>query len=119
MIENIKKAWGKNKKPKRIWIVAGSAILVNVLYVVFPKTFFNVIQVGKTVWADQLDEKRTKFYKSDEKFYDIAKEQPPYPTVATYDAKLWKFVKMHGEDGDYIWNVGKDIKFVLQKEAVL
>ncbi len=111
IIENIKKAWGKNKKPKRMWIVAGSGILVNVLYKIFPKTFFNVVEVGKEIWSDQLDETRTKLYKKEENFWDIAKEQPPYPTVSTYDAKLWKFAKAHGEDGDYIWNVGKDIKF--------
>jgi hypothetical protein len=111
MVENIKKAWGKNKQPKRMWMVTGSAVLVNILYKVFPKTFFNVVRVGKKIWDDQLDLKRTKLYESVEKFYDVAKEQPPYPTVSTYDAKLWTFVKENGEDGDYIWNVGKDIKF--------
>ena len=111
MFSNIKKAWGNKEKPKRIWIVAGSAILLNILYNVFPDTFFNVVQVGKTIWKDQIEYgKRTKLYISSQKFQNIAREQPPYPTVSTYDAKLWEFVKLHGENGDYIWNVGKDIK---------
>jgi hypothetical protein len=111
MKDNIKKAWGEKEHPKRLWLVSGSAILLKVLYSIFPKTFFNVIQVGKTIWEDQLNTTRTKLYISTEKFANIAKEQPPYPTVSTYDAKLWKFVKKYGENEDYIWNVGKDIEF--------
>lgn len=99
----------KNNMPKRMWVVGGSATLLNALYKVFPDTVFKVVQVGKKIWPDQLDLKRTELFVSDEKFTDVAKIQPPYPTVKTYDAKLWKYVLEHGEDGDYVWNVGKDV----------
>ena len=95
--------------PKRIWLVAGSATILNVLYKIFPTTEFHVVQVGKKIWEDQLEPKRTTLYISDEYFSDVAKKQPPYPTVSTYDAKLWAFFIQHGKSGDYIWNVGKDI----------
>lgn len=109
LAEQIKKANNIiNPNPKRIWLVAGSATLLNALYIVFPNTFFNVVQVGKKVWPDQLDETRTKLYTSDQKFWEEAKILPPYPTVRTYDAKVWIFVMKYGEDGDYVWNVGKD-----------
>ena len=111
MMKNIKEAWGKNKHPDRIWLVAGSTVLLNILYEIFPKTFFNVVQVGKTIWPDQLNTNRTKLHISPEKFQNIAKEQPPYPSVSTYDAKLWTFVQKYGEDNDYVWNVGKDITY--------
>src|SRR5439155_585810 len=94
--------------PKRMWVVAGSATLLNALYIVFPNTFFNAVQVGRTIWEDLIEPNRTKIYVSDEKFYNKASLLPPYPSVATYDAKLWKFVLQDGEDGDYVWNVGKD-----------
>ena len=69
-----------------------------------------VVQVGRTIWDDLLDKKRTTLFISKERFNDIAEKQPPYPTVATYDAKLWTFFLKHGKNDDYIWNVGKDIK---------
>lgn len=90
---------------KRMWVVAGSATLLNVLYKVFPNTFFCVVQVGRTIWPDQIDQKRTKLYKSDQLFHEIARELPPYNTVKTYDAKLWKFFVKDGQDGDFIYNV--------------
>ena len=95
--------------PKTIWLVAGSATILSVLYEIFPKTYFNVVQVGAKIWDDQLDKKRTTLYISDEKFSHIAEQQPPYPTVSTYDAKLWKYFLKYGKNNDYIWNVGKDI----------
>lgn len=103
----------KNEKivvnPGRLWIVAGSATILKVLYKIFPTTHFCVVQVGKKVWPDQIDESRTTLYISEESFTEIAKIQPDYPTVATYDAKLFTFFLKYGEDGDYIWNVGKDV----------
>jgi hypothetical protein len=95
--------------PERMWLVAGSATLLNALYIVFPNTFFNVVQVGRTIWEDLIEARRTKIYVSDEKFYEKAKILPPYPSVSTYDAKLWKFVLQDAKDGDYVWNVGKDL----------
>jgi 16S rRNA G966 N2-methylase RsmD len=107
--KNIKESIPKNISPKRIWIVAGSATVLNALYKVFPKAYFMVVQVGKKIWNDQLDLKRTTLFISDEKYVDNAKELPPYPTVATYDGKLWVFFKKYGKSGDYIYNIAKDI----------
>jgi hypothetical protein len=88
-----------------IWLAAGSATLLNVLYSVFPNAKFQVVQVGKKIWNDQLDLSRTKLYIAPEKFYEDAKLLPPYPHASTYDAKLWRFVIEYGSNGDVIWNV--------------
>lgn len=100
----ITEAW-KGPAPKRMWVAAGSSTLLNALYKSFPKTYFLAVQVGKTIWPDQLDQTRTKLFISDEKAWEEAKVQPPYPTVKTYDAKLWKYVLEYGENDDYVWNV--------------
>lgn len=106
--KNIKEAM-PNITPKRIWIVAGSSTILNVLYKIFPYTYFMVVRVGKKIWDDQLDLSRTTLFVSNELFINDAKELPPYPSVATYDSKLWKFFKQHGKNGDYIYNIAKDI----------
>lgn len=109
--EQLKKSIPKSLKdnpPKRLWIPTGSTTLLNCLYKVFPKTFFFVIQTGKTVWDDQIEPKRTKVFISREPFYKKAKFQPPYPTTKSYDAKAWVFVKKHGQNNDYIWNITSD-----------
>ena len=109
--EQLKKAVPKslkNNPPKRLWVPTGSTTLLNCLYKVFPNTFFFVIQTGKTVWEDQIEKERTRVYISREHFYKKPSFQPPYPTTKSYDAKVWVFVKKHGKEGDYIWNITSD-----------
>jgi tRNA1(Val) A37 N6-methylase TrmN6 len=105
----IKRAIPSGLKPKRIWLVGGSAAILNSLYNVFPTTEFIVVRVGRKIWPDQIDAKRTTLITSDEYFTAVAEKQPPYTTVATYDAKLWKYFIKDVQEGDYIWNVGKDL----------
>jgi len=94
--------------PKRMWLVCGSSTLLQVLYRVFPRTEFIIIQIGKKIWDDQLQLYRTTKYVANERFQEKAFVMPPYPSVATYDAKLWIYASQHAKDGDYIWNVACD-----------
>lgn len=115
-VEKIKQAFPESllkNKERRFWVPSGSATLINTLYKVFPKdiytkTTFIVVQIGKTIWDDMLDLSRTIIYRTDEHFYKQAKEQPPYPTTESYDAKIWHFIKKYGENNDYVFNITKD-----------
>ena len=40
-----------------------------------------VVQVGRTVWPDQLENKKHTLFVAPERFGDTAATQPPYPTV--------------------------------------
>ena len=91
--------------PKRLWLVAGSGFLFDVLHSIFPTTKLMIVQVGRKIWQDQLDGIDSQLFIAPETFYETAKQQPPYKTVPNYDAKLWQFVRQYGEDGDVIWNV--------------
>lgn len=93
---------------KRIWLAAGSCTLLNTLYKVFPHSQFLVIQVGKTIWPDMYNSSNTTIFKSNLPFTTPTDILPPYPSIATYDAKIWSHVLKHGQSGDYIINVGKE-----------
>jgi len=108
LVTCIKEAWGRKKKPQRMWLVAGSATLLKALHEIFPECHFLVVQVGKKIWPDQLEGIKHNLYISPERFSDDAEIQPPYPTVKSYDAKLWRFVLKNAKDGDFVWNVAKD-----------
>jgi hypothetical protein len=99
--------------PKRIWVPTGSTALINALYQVFPadkypELKFLVVQIGKTVWDDQVDLSRTTIYRTTEFFYDVAKRLPPFPTSRAYDGKAWGFVLDHAKDNDYLINIIAD-----------
>lgn len=94
--------------PKRLWIVCGSCFLCNVLHSIWPACEFMMVLADLTLWHPEevLDRNHQLFFCT-QKFHEIAPLQPPYETVPWYDAKLWEFVLKHGQNGDYIWNVGK------------
>jgi hypothetical protein len=98
----------KKNPPKRIWVAAGSGTIFKILYVIFPNTHINIVQVGKTIWDDMVIKERTTLYKSDEYFYDEAEIQPPFPTTKSYDAKVWKYILKYGQNDDYFINVTAD-----------
>ena len=67
-----------------------------------------MVQVGKTISPKLIECYKIKsgnIFISPEKFEEPAHILPPYPSVDTYDAKLWQFVLKYGKSGDYIWNV--------------
>jgi hypothetical protein len=88
---------------RTFWIVGGSAVLAKVLADIFSNSHFNVVQVGRAVKLP--DNGRFTLHVAPEDFYADAVLQPPYPSVSTYDAKVWQFAKKLGHPGDYIWNV--------------
>ena len=92
--------------PSRLWLVAGSGFLLDVLHSIWPETKYMVVQVGKKIWPDQLEDKNAQLFIAPEGFGDTALSQPPYSTVPWYDAKLWQFAVKNWCDGDCIWNVG-------------
>lgn len=97
---------GQLKDFKNVWLVAGSCTILKSLYKIFPKsTHFHVVQVGRTIWPDLIEQDRTTIYVSPEPFGQEAKSLPPYTSIPQYDAKLWQFVQDNAKNGDLIWNV--------------
>jgi hypothetical protein len=94
-------------QPKRMWMVAGSGMLLEVFHRIWPNTKYMVVQVGKKVDPTSLVHNgvEDKLFIAPEKFQFYAQFQPPYETIGWYDAKLWRFVLEGAEEGDYIWNV--------------
>lgn len=94
------------EQPKRLWLVAGSGFLLEVLHSIWPDTKYMIVQVGKKIWPDQLENINNELFIAPENFTENASSQPPYNTIPWYDAKLWQFFEKYGKKNDCIWNVG-------------
>jgi hypothetical protein len=111
--------WTDQLNDKRMWLAAGSGVLLSILLELLPQTHFMVVLTGKTVYLDQLTsdpqlqaeyQNRLTFFdaREYEKFTQPAEFPPPYSSLLNYDAKIWRFVLQSGQDGDLIWNVARD-----------
>lgn len=100
----------KKLKPKRLWVVAGSGLIFTSLSRALPNTKLMIVQVGKKIWADQLEGINHQLFISKYKFKENVKEIPPYDTLLNYDAKVWSFILKYGKEGDYVWNTASSPK---------
>jgi hypothetical protein len=88
-----------------VWTVGSSGTLNRGLQLAWPKAHLNVVSVGHTM--SEYEVGRATYWKSEYKFDKPVKEKdiPPFPSVPTYDAKGWSFVKKYGSPNALFWNV--------------
>lgn len=113
--------------PKRIWVPVGSGTLVRIIMKIWPDAYIIPIRIGKNIWEDQYtareweqlggrtridglrvadDPKLPKIAGFEyQQFSDKAPILPPWPSMITYDAKMYQRILQFGSDGDYVWNV--------------
>jgi hypothetical protein len=92
-------------RPNRIWVAGGSGVLSRAIAKAFPGVELLIVQVGRYIFPDVLAGIKHTIYVSPEPFKCNAQIPPPYTSLRHYDAKIWRFASIYGEDGDYIWNV--------------
>lgn len=93
-----------------IWLTVGSATILNAIRILFPNSHLHGLQVGKTI-AKELIPTNTTIYVSNLAFNSATKYLPPYPSIATYDAKIWEIFLKNKDNytGTHlIWNIAAD-----------
>lgn len=90
-------------EPASVWTVSGSGTLSRGLQRAWPGAEFHSVLIGK----QDANVGKAITYRAPESFEKTAKEPPPWPSSAHYDAKLWQFARHHAQPGALIWNVGK------------
>lgn len=90
-----------DQPPIEVWCVAGSGTLAKGLMLAWPEAEFHVVAVGAALDLNGAKE----IVLAPEKFEDVAKEPPAFPSSLHYDAKAWRFIKEKAAQGALFWNV--------------
>lgn len=91
----------------RMWTVFSTGVLSRTLQIALPKTAFNAVAVARNVQPGELG--RAKFYSYDKAFTKETKVHVPFDCIRTYDAKGWEYMTKYGKEGDWFWNVAKNM----------
>lgn len=83
-----------------IWTCAVTGTLTRALQRAFPAKTFKTVKVVKS----PCDLGRAEIYQAPEKYHQIAKSPPPYPSCPFTDAKVWQFIQTHAAPDALIWN---------------
>jgi hypothetical protein len=90
-----------------MWSVFSTGVLSRTLQIALPKTSFNAVAVARNIQEGELG--RARFYSHTKKFTDNSEMIPPFDCIRTYDAKGWEYIKKYGKQGDWFWNVARNM----------
>lgn len=102
----------KYGEPDVMFVATSTGVLVRGLQIGMPNTKFFAVTVARNMKAGELGRAEPiieplEFAQSEKK-----ENIPPFSTVRTYDAKVWKYAKafaeQHPELNVWMWNVGMD-----------
>lgn len=97
----------KDLEIPEMWSVFSTGVLSRTLQIALPDTAFNAVAVARNIQPGELG--RARFYSHGKKFTDNSETIPPFDCIRTYDAKGWEFIKKFGKQGDWFWNVARNM----------
>ena len=97
----------KDSDIKEMWTVFSTGVLSRTLQIALQNTGFNAVAVARNIQEGELG--RAKFYSHDRPFLKESRIVPPFDCISTYDAKGWEFIKKYGKEGDWFWNVARNM----------
>lgn len=90
---------------ERMWVPVVSGAFLKAVKASFPQS--NVIPVYCARNPDYISNAATLSFNAREKYHQPAQNLPPFPSHPHVDAKMWAYIKQHGQKGDLIWNIAK------------
>lgn len=104
--------WQSPQPIRRVWLPVGSGTLAQTFHSVVPDMELMLVDVRVLGESDSRIENAralpgASYRRTPELFAERYEVEPPIPSNAHYDAKLWRFLKEHGRTGDLWWNVAR------------
>lgn len=100
------------KAPKKCYIAISTGVLARALQIAWPETEFISVAVSRNLKHGELG--RSKVI-SDSLLFQKAEDfsnLPPFPTVPTYDGKVWKYIPKNSGEDILFWNVGAEPELI-------
>ena len=102
------KVASKIKEPDVVYVATSTGVLTRSLQIAWPNAEFVSVAVSRNMKAGELGRaqvisERKAFTASESK-----ENLPPFPNIATYDGKVWKFIPKYSGKDILFWNVGKE-----------
>jgi len=98
----------KMPEPEEVWTVVSTAVLTRALQIAWPNAKFHAVAVARNMKAGEIG--RAEIISAPEPFTKAIKpdEEPPFPSVNTYDGKAWRYIPKNTGRNILFWNVGQE-----------
>ena len=97
----------KIPEPEEVWTVVSTGVLTRALQIAWPNATFHAVAVARNMKSGELG--RADVISAPEPFTKAIRfdDQPPFPSVLTYDAKAWRYIPKNTGRDILFWNVGQ------------
>lgn len=99
-------AASKIPEPEEVYVAISTGVLSRALQIAWPNAKFNCVAVARNLKQGELG--RARVISEPLEFAQEETELPPFPTVRTYDAKVWKYIPKNTGRNILMWNVGTE-----------
>jgi hypothetical protein len=96
----------KISEPEEVYVAISTGVLSRALQIAWPNAKFTCVAVARNLKAGELG--RASVISEPLEFMQEEPIQPPFPTVKTYDAKVWKYIPKNSGRNILMWNVGAE-----------
>jgi hypothetical protein len=94
--------------PDEVYVATSTGVLTRALQIAWPNAKFTSVCVSRNMKAGELG--TAKAVSEPLAFTATEKKEnlPPFPTIDTYDGKVWKYIPKNSGKNILMWNVGKE-----------
>jgi len=94
-------------EPEEVWTVISTGVLHRALQIAWPNAKFHCVAVSRNMKQGEIG--HDSIISHPLPFTTPIKEDlPPFPSVATYDSKCWKYIPKNTGRDILFWNVGQN-----------
>ena len=101
-------AASKLPEPDEVYVAISTGVLTRALQIAWPNAKFTCIAVARNLKEGELGRATVISEPLDFQTPEKKENLPPFPTVITYDAKVWKYIPKNTGKKILMWNVGTD-----------
>jgi hypothetical protein len=96
--------------PAEVWSAMSTGVLGRGLQLAWPDAEYHGVAVARNIKAGERG--RAIIHSHPMAFLQDEKKEfrPPFPSASNYDAKVWRFMQDHAQDGALFWNVAGEIQ---------
>ena len=95
-------------EPEEVYVAISTGVLARALQIAWPNAKFTCVAVARNLKSGELG--RAKVISEPLQFTQSEKPHnlPPFPTIDTYDGKVWKYIPKNTNRDILFWNVGTE-----------
>jgi hypothetical protein len=106
------KSMSRLPEPEEVWSAISTGVLSRSMQIAWPNAKFHAVAVSRNLKAGELG--RADVISAPEAFTSPVKfsEIPPFPTINTYDGKVWRYIPKNTGRDILMWNVGTEPELI-------